>query len=128
MDNNKLVVIVDDRGIRSEPAPEDMGLEYLYSKVCKDTPDNRIVECCAGRFPDHDNIDIWVHEEGRLIPLPVFAKMRLTGEDFCGPILVCSSVETEDGLEAGPLTAEQVEVVVRSLEVLEKPYLPPALY
>lgn len=102
---NKVVVINED-GLDVREAPDTIDLGYLYSVCCKDTPDNKIVEVAGCRFTD-ETVEIWCHEEGRIVPLPVYFRLK-SGEDFAGPVLITGS--TEDG-ETVPLTDEQVEMV-----------------
>jgi hypothetical protein len=115
------VVIVDESGLRVEDAPEVIDLKYIYSICCKDTPSNKIVQAVYRRFADEDII-IWCHEEGRLIPLHSYCVVP-SGEDFAGPILVCASGQDEDGATEIPLTDHQVDIVRNSIHVLKVPVL-----
>lgn len=109
--------------MRVEAAPPKINLEYLYSKCCKVTPGNRMVEAVYQRFPD-ERIIIWCHEEGRLVPLPSYVETKF-GEDFAGPLVVTGSADGEEGAYEVPLTVEQVAMVQKHLRVFKEPVLRP---
>lgn len=103
------VFLVYDAGGARCLSAEDIDLEVL-KEHCAKRPGG-CVDAARERFSD-DTIDVWMDDEGRLIPLPVWAKMTNTGEDFCGPVLVCS-FDDEGGCKG--LTPEQVTLVRKEL-------------
>jgi len=84
-------------------------------KVHCATRDGRVgyVEACPARFSEWPGITIWIDEEGRLDEFPVWAKLKETGEDFCGDVLICGSDEEGDSVG---LTPQQVTSVKEAME------------
>lgn len=105
---SELFMVYDADGIH-EICVERIDLEVL-KKYCAGRPGG-CVDSARERFSD-GSIDIWMDDEGRLISLPVWAKMVNTGEDFCGSILICSF--DNDGGCVG-LTQDQIMLVRKEI-------------